>query len=75
MITEQNSITLARVRALTDSGMAQQIRQGARLSLAEVANDVGVSVPTIWRWEHGHRRPTGEAALRYGEVLEQLVHR
>lgn len=66
---------LARVRALCRSGAARAARIAADLSLSEAARPVRVSPSTIHRWETGERRPRGEAALRYGELLEQLLAR
>lgn len=68
-------VELSRIRALVRSGAARSIREGAGISLAEIAREVGVAVATVWRWEHGQRQPRGEAALRYGRVLEELTRR
>jgi transcriptional regulator with XRE-family HTH domain len=64
---------LTRVRSFTESGAARSIRIAAGLSLREVASASGVSVSTLWRWENQERRPRGDAAVRYGEVLEVLM--
>jgi DNA-binding transcriptional regulator YiaG len=64
---------LAKVRALVESGAARSIRLGAGLSLAETAAACGVSVSTMFRWEARERRPHGEPALRYLELLERLM--
>ena len=66
---------LSRLRALTSSGAARSVRLAGRLSLGEVASVVGCSPSTVFRWERGERRPRGEAALRYLEVLEELMSR
>ena len=66
---------LAEVRALAASGAARSIRLGARLSLSEVADQLGVSTSTVFRWERGQRNPRGEAALRYGALLAELMDR
>ena len=66
---------LAAVRALAASGAARSIRLGARLSLSEVANQIGVSTSTVFRWEQGQRHPRGQAALRYGLLLAKLMGR
>lgn len=64
---------LARVRRLCASGSARAIREAAGLSLAEVAEPVGVSRQAVLRWELGQRRPRGEPAFRYLDVLEELA--
>lgn len=66
---------LVRVRELVRSGAARSIRVAAGLSLGEVAESVGVAPATVWRWEHGDRVPRGDAALRYGELLQALMRR
>jgi transcriptional regulator with XRE-family HTH domain len=68
-------VRLADVRAIAESGTARSLRLAAGLSLAEVAEHVGVSPVTVYRWEVGDRRPRGEAALRYGRLLEALADR
>jgi DNA-binding transcriptional regulator YiaG len=68
-------VRIANVREACASGAARTIRVDAGLSLGEVARHVDVGVPTVHRWEVGQRRPRGEAALRYGELLEALTNR
>jgi transcriptional regulator with XRE-family HTH domain len=51
------------------------VRLSAGLSLSEVGEEVGASVSTVFRWENGERAPRGEAALRYGDLLEALAER
>lgn len=64
---------LARVRQLAASGEARRIRLKAKLSLNDVGRPVGVSHTAILNWELGRRRPTGDAAFRYLEVLDAVV--
>ncbi len=66
------AVRLADVRELCASGSARVIRQAADLSLAEVAREVGVSVVTVSLWERGRQRPTGQRALRYLDLLQEL---
>ncbi len=66
---------LANARAATRAGAARSLRLAAGLSLREVADEVGVAVSTLWRWEAHERRPRGKAAVRYAEVLEELAER
>jgi len=35
----------------------EQLRKGRRLTLADVARELGVSKPTVWAWEKGKARP------------------
>jgi DNA-binding XRE family transcriptional regulator len=48
------------------------IRAQAGVSLAEMAEPIGVAPSTILRWERGERVPHGAAAVRYGELLDEL---
>lgn len=64
---------LTAVRALAASGAARNIRLGAGLSLSELADQIEVSTSTVFRWERGQRKPRGEAALRYGSLLAELM--
>ena len=54
------------------SGEAGHLRRAARLSLADVANVVGVEPSTVLRWERG-AAPRGERAQRYGDLLWRLA--
>ena len=66
-------IRLATLRSLTQSGAARSIRLTAGLSLAELASAIDVGSSTIRRWERNQRRPHGELALRYLDLLDQLM--
>ena len=66
---------LVQVRSLTKTGAARAIRNGAQVTQSEIAEAVGVSISTVCRWELGERRPQGQSALRYAEVLNSLVTR
>lgn len=63
---------LAAARRLASTGEALRIREAAGLTRAEVARVVGVDRATVSRWEDGSRRPTGDAALRFAELLGAL---
>jgi transcriptional regulator with XRE-family HTH domain len=68
-------LKITAARSAASSGAARGLRVGAGLSLREVADDLGVSVSTVFRWENGERRPSGELAERYGELLAALADR
>ena len=70
---DMNALKLARARRLTATGAARSIRQAARVSLTELASEIGVAVSTLWRWECGQRQPRGEPAERYADLLDQLM--
>lgn len=71
-LAEDHVLDLTAVRALARSGRARELRLAAGLSLAELAAAIGVAAPTIHRWEIAARRPHGNAAIRYGAVLDAL---
>ena len=66
------STDLLKMRRLAQTGMARTIREAAGLSLTEVARSAGVDRTTVFRWEHAERRPSGDAAIRYLRMLEEL---
>ncbi|MFE7791284.1 helix-turn-helix domain-containing protein [Streptomyces sp. NPDC057460] len=68
-------LRLARVRAAVNSGEARQLREAAHLSIGEVARACGVDQSTVWRWERGARKPRGNGALAYGELIDSLRSR
>lgn len=75
MVWRMDARELIRVRRLAKTGAARVIREEAGLSLGELATTVHVHKTGIFRWEHGLRRPRGDAARRYLEVLDDLVER
>jgi DNA-binding transcriptional regulator YiaG len=66
---------LIRVRRLASTGAARAIREEAGLSYSEVAAAAEVHKVTVFRWEHGQRRPRGAAAERYLRLLDELSGR
>ena len=67
-----NLSELTWVRDACRTGEARSLRKERRLSLAEVADPVGVSISALARWERGNRKPQGAAALRYARILRSL---
>lgn len=63
---------IAYARRLAKSGGARAIREGAGLSLRDLANELGVYPATISRWERGERVPRGDVAERWARVLKRL---
>lgn len=61
------------VRCATLDGSARAIRVAALITIPELAEKVGVSSPTISRWESAHRVPRGDAARRYAAALLELA--
>ncbi|MDK1344167.1 helix-turn-helix transcriptional regulator [Streptomyces sp. 378] len=61
---------ISEVRALVANGKAREQRENRRLTLREIADAIGTSPSTVYRWEQGTSSPRGAAALRLAEVLE-----
>lgn len=47
----------------------EQTRKARGLTLAQVANQLGVSKPTVWAWEKGKARPVDERFPAIAQVL------
>lgn len=63
---------VALARLLCKNGRAREIRLGAALSMREIANSLGVTLITVWRWEHG-TTPREAVAERYVVLLAGLL--
>lgn len=50
-------------------GRLNRLRREAGLTLADVANRLGVSKPTVWAWEKGKARPLPERMAAIAEAL------
>lgn len=72
MSTEE-VLRLSRVRSMMRSGEARRIREEANISQSEVARALGVSVPTVSRWENGGRHAREEHAIAYLNLLDALA--
>jgi DNA-binding transcriptional regulator YiaG len=59
-------------RRLAQTGGARAIREGARLSVSELARELDVTPGTVSRWERGLRTPRGAAAERWAKLLRRL---
>lgn len=68
----QQALRLAAARRYSASGAGRRIRLDAKLSLQEIADAIGVSNPTISRWENGLNQPRGEAGALWARLLADL---
>jgi DNA-binding XRE family transcriptional regulator len=59
-------------RSLPEPDDRRLIRERAGVSQHDVANALGVTRPTITRYEVGRRTPRGELAVEYARLLERL---
>lgn len=48
------------------------IRESRGLSQQRLAEELGVSRLTVWRYEAGTRRPRGATLVRYVELMDEL---
>ncbi|GEM_PF-2355293 len=64
--------TVAAVRRMLRSGEAREMRIAAQVSVSELAQVVGVSEGTLWRWENGTRVPRPAQAVALAVALEAL---
>jgi transcriptional regulator with XRE-family HTH domain len=74
-LTARQVAYLAEIRRRAANGEARAARIAADITLAEIAEVVGVDRSTICRWENGQRVPRGPAALVYGRTLALLERR
>lgn len=66
---------VARGRRMAREGRGLRIRRELGLSLAEVADLLGVSPSALSRWERQQRLPRGPQAIRYQAVVLALEER
>ncbi|MGC0271719.1 helix-turn-helix domain-containing protein [Pseudactinotalea sp. Z1739] len=62
----------ARQRHTISPALARAIRQGAGVTQAEIAAELGVHPFTVYRWERGTRRPGHGTQEAYTRLLRQL---
>ncbi len=65
-------VDLAQARRRWTPRLARKLRQEAGLSRQQLADELGVALSTIERWESGTRRPRAATAARYFELLDGL---
>ena len=63
---------LVRSARLPEPAERKAIRERAGVSLQRIADELGVSVTSIWHWENGQDGPSLENAARYAALLAQL---
>jgi transcriptional regulator with XRE-family HTH domain len=60
-------------RDLPPPSIRRLLRERAGLSQEAIANVLGVTRPTVTRWELGARTPRNAALVRYSELLDRLA--
>jgi DNA-binding transcriptional regulator YiaG len=58
---------------LPPPGLAREIRRAAGVSRQRLADELGVHVITVARWERGTRTPRGRLRVAYSRVLAELA--
>lgn len=71
-MTAEELVLLGIAARRAEDGSGKTIRRDARLSLRLVAQSIGVAEATVCRWENGDRRPRGQAAIRWVQLLAKL---
>lgn len=69
----QTLAAAVREARLPDPATRRQIRERANVTLREMAQVMGVAPMTIQRWECGRACPRREDAVRYRDLLDELV--
>lgn len=71
-MTAEQLVLLGIAARRAEDGSGRRIREAAKLPMRLVAQNIGVKEATISRWEKGQRRPRGEAAVRWAQLLDHL---
>lgn len=71
-MTAEELVLLGIARRRAKDGSGRRIRTTAQVSMRLIADAVNVSEGTICRWEKGERRPSGDAAVRWTRLLNEL---
>lgn len=74
-MAEIDVMELSRLRHLVKCGAAKALREGAQLSIHDIARAADTYPATIFRWEKHERVPHGEPAMRYLKVLDRLFEK
>ena len=69
MLFQRKSLT---IQQPTVGSLVQDLRQALRLTQKQFAAHLGVTFPTINRWENGHAMPSPLALKQINTLLNQL---
>ena len=72
-VPARNLTRIARAREALASGEAREARKTARVTVTEVAAELGVTPQAVSQWETGRRVPDAAHALAYARLLETLT--
>lgn len=71
-MTIEDTVLVAEAHVRVARGDLKDIRRRTGLSQEAIGRAVGVTRPTVLRWENGERRPSGQAAVRLAQLLREL---
>ena len=57
---------------MMDRAVIKNIRKWMGHTQPEFAKGLGVSIATIWRWEHGHTKPGGTATKLLEKMRDEM---
>jgi transcriptional regulator with XRE-family HTH domain len=60
-------------RSLPSPAVCRDLRLGAGITQAEIAEVLGVDRASVTRWESGTREPRGDVRLAYIDLLARLA--
>ena len=63
---------LVETKRLPSLSARKELRKSARLTLADLAGQAGVTKQTVWLWEAGRTEPRGSNRLAYVKILDEL---
>ena len=72
-MTPKEAVQVVKARRVLASGEGREVRMRCGILLHEMADALGVSVPTVSKWERGERVPKSDHALAYLSLLNELV--
>lgn len=72
MTDEQRDLLMLAAARYARSGEGRRIRERVNMQQQEMARRIGITTSGLWRWEHGKRRPQGDAAVKWAQQLTRL---
>ncbi len=64
LMTDVDKLLRGLAARYAEDGRGRRIRERANILQREMAEDLGITVSGLWRWENGQRRPRGDKAVK-----------